>query len=90
MIPLRPPGLARRCWCVPQTAQRRQGMIPTRDTAHLVQDPDGNWVVVGTPKPADGTEWLPPPHLDHGQPRTNTFHHPERFLHNQDDDDESD
>ncbi|MEQ6326640.1 HNH endonuclease signature motif containing protein, partial [Mycobacterium canetti] len=20
------------------------------------------------------TEWLPPPHLDHGQPRTNTFH----------------
>ncbi len=22
------------------------------------------------------TEWLPPPHLDHGQPRTNTFHHP--------------
>ncbi len=24
------------------------------------------------------TEWLPPPHLDHGQPRTNTFHHPER------------
>ncbi|CKN53738.1 Conserved protein of uncharacterised function possible rep13e12 repeat protein [Mycobacterium tuberculosis] len=36
------------------------------------------------------TEWLPPPHLDHGQPRTNTFHHPERFLHNQDDDDEPD
>ncbi|CCG13378.1 REP13E12 repeat-containing protein [Mycobacterium tuberculosis SUMu002] len=26
----------------------------------------------------------------HGQPRTNTFHHPERFLHNQDDDDEPD
>ncbi|EMT34251.1 hypothetical protein MORY_18450, partial [Mycobacterium orygis 112400015] len=23
-------------------------------------------------------------------PRTNTFHHPERFLHNQDDDDEPD
>ncbi|HME76333.1 MAG TPA: HNH endonuclease signature motif containing protein, partial [Mycobacterium sp.] len=22
------------------------------------------------------TEWIPPPHLDHGQPRTNTFHHP--------------
>ncbi len=36
------------------------------------------------------TEWLPPPHLDHGQPRTNTFHHPERFLHNQDDDDKPD
>ncbi len=36
------------------------------------------------------TEWLPPPHLDHGQPWTNTFHHPERFLHNQDDDDKPD
>ncbi|EMT37867.1 HNH endonuclease, partial [Mycobacterium tuberculosis] len=23
-------------------------------------------------------------------PRTNTFHHPERFLHNQDDDDKPD
>jgi hypothetical protein len=42
-------------------AARRQGMIPTRDTAHLVQDPAGNWVVVGTPKPADG---VPPPPLN--------------------------
>ncbi|CKR23259.1 Uncharacterised protein [Mycobacterium tuberculosis] len=29
MIPLRPPGLARRCWCVPQTAQRRWAAQPT-------------------------------------------------------------
>jgi hypothetical protein len=42
-------------------AARKQGMIPTRDTAHLVQAPDGNWVVVGTPKPADG---VPPPPLN--------------------------
>src|ERR1700758_5470804 len=42
-------------------AARNQGMIPTRDTAHLVQDPSGNWVVVGTPKPADG---VPPPPLN--------------------------
>jgi hypothetical protein len=42
-------------------AARKQGMIPTRDTAHLVQDPTGNWVVVGTPKPADG---VPPPPLN--------------------------
>jgi cell division protein FtsB len=42
-------------------AARKQGMIPTRDTAHLVQDPGGNWVVVGTPKPADG---VPPPPLN--------------------------
>jgi hypothetical protein len=34
-------------------------MIPSRDTAHLVQDPTGNWMVVGTPKPAQGVQ--PPP-----------------------------
>jgi hypothetical protein len=32
------------------------------------------------------TEWIPPAHLDHGQPRTNTFHHPEKLLR----DDEAD
>jgi cell division protein FtsB len=42
-------------------AARKQGMIPTRDTAHLIQDPSGNWVIVGTPKPADG---VPPPPLN--------------------------
>lgn len=42
-------------------AARKQGMIPTKDTAHLVQDASGNWVVVGTPKPADG---VPPPPLN--------------------------
>ncbi|BDB40434.1 hypothetical protein Mkiyose1665_58320 [Mycobacterium kiyosense] len=26
------------------------------------------------------TEWIPPDHLDHGQPRTNCMHHPERPL----------
>ena len=36
------------------------------------------------------TEWIPPPHLDHGQPRTNTFHHPERFLRDEDDEDDED
>ncbi len=34
-----------------------------------------------TRKRANGdTEWIPPPHLDHGQPRTNNFHHPEKLL----------
>ncbi|MCK8646467.1 HNH endonuclease signature motif containing protein [Mycobacterium colombiense] len=34
-----------------------------------------------TRKRANGdTEWIPPPHLDSGQPRTNTFHHPEDLL----------
>jgi hypothetical protein len=40
-------------------AARNLGMIPSRDTAHLVQDASGNWIVVGTPKPAQGI--APPP-----------------------------
>jgi Domain of unknown function (DUF222) len=31
------------------------------------------------------TEWIPPPHLDRGQPRVNTFHHPEKLLRADDD-----
>ena len=27
-----------------------------------------------------GVEWIPPPHLDTGQPRINHYHHPERLL----------
>ena len=42
-------------------AARNLGMIPSSDTAHLVQDPIGNWVVVGQPKPAQGA---PPPPLN--------------------------
>ncbi|MGU3501958.1 hypothetical protein [Mycobacterium sp. C31M] len=48
-----PPALAE--------AARGLGMIPSRDTAHLVQDPTGAWMVVGTPKPAEGA---PPPPLN--------------------------
>jgi len=33
-------------------------------------------------------EWIPPPHLDHGQARTNSFHYPERLLRDGDDDDD--
>jgi hypothetical protein len=41
-----------------------------------------------TRKNAKGdTEWIPPPHLDYGQPRTNTFHHPEKLLAPDDEDD---
>jgi hypothetical protein len=40
-----------------------------------------------TRKNAKGdTEWIPPAHLDRGQPRTNPYHHPERFLCDGDDD----
>ncbi len=31
------------------------------------------------------TEWLPPAHLDRGQPRINAFHHPEKLLAPDDD-----
>ncbi|WP_432206561.1 hypothetical protein, partial [Mycobacterium malmoense] len=34
-------------------------------------------------------EWIPPPHLDRNQPRTNTFHHPEKLLRDDDDDDDA-
>src|SRR5271163_5004604 len=45
---------------------------------------DQGWT---TRKNARGdTEWIPPAHLDHGQPRVNTYHHPEKLL--RDDDDE--
>ena len=42
-------------------AARNLGMIPSKDTAHLVLDPGWNWVVVGKPKPAEGA---PPPPLN--------------------------
>jgi hypothetical protein len=39
-----------------------------------------------TRKNAHGdTEWIPPAHLDHGQPRTNTYHHPEKLLRDDED-----
>ncbi len=34
------------------------------------------------------TEWIPPPHLDHGQRRINTYHHPEKLLRAKEDDEE--
>ncbi|MCH9641714.1 MAG: hypothetical protein K0U71_08485, partial [Actinomycetia bacterium] len=33
-----------------------------------------------TTHPNGTTEWIPPPHLDTGQTRTNTYHHPQRNL----------
>ncbi|ETB50954.1 hypothetical protein O976_13160, partial [Mycobacterium avium subsp. paratuberculosis 10-8425] len=36
------------------------------------------------------TEWIPPPHLDRNQPRTNTFHHPEKLLRGENDNGEDD
>jgi hypothetical protein len=45
---------------------------------------DQGWT---TRKNAHGdTEWIPPPHLDHGQPRVNIYHHPEKLLRDDDED----
>ncbi|UVO13598.1 HNH endonuclease [Mycobacterium sp. SVM_VP21] len=46
----------------------------------------GGWQ---TRKRHDGTtQTLPPPHLDHGQPRINHYHHPEKLLGDKDSDDD--
>lgn len=46
----------------------------------------GGWT---TRKNARGdTEWLPPPHLQRGQPRTNAYWHPEKLLRTEDDGDD--
>jgi Domain of unknown function (DUF222) len=53
---------------------------------HRIIQP-GGW---STRKNAHGeTEWIPPPHLDRGQPRTNKFHHPEKLLRTGDDDEDA-
>lgn len=45
---------------------------------HPLVEP-GGWT---TQINADGeVEWLPPLRLDHGQPRINALHHPEKLLH---------
>ena len=54
-------------------------------TQHGIIQP-GKW---STRKNARGdTEWIPPPHLDRGQPRTNTYWHPEKLLRDGDDDED--
>ncbi len=51
---------------------------------HLVQP--GGWSTRKNER--SDTEWIPPPALDRGQPRTNMFHHPEKLLRDAGDDDE--
>ncbi len=56
-------------------------------TQHRIVQP-GGW---STRKNAKGeTEWIPPPHLDRGQPRTNTYWHPEKLLRADNDEDDED
>ena len=51
-------------------------------------DDDGGWTT--TINAHGQVEWTPPPHLDTGQTRINTYHHPERLLRPPDDPDEDD
>lgn len=53
------------------------------DRMTLACKPDHKMVDKGwrTIKLGNGaTQWIPPPHLDHGQARVNDYHHPERFV----------
>ncbi|WP_324738514.1 HNH endonuclease signature motif containing protein [Mycobacterium sp. 5-140-3-2] len=50
---------------------------------HRMLDP-GGWTTRKNPR--GDTEWKPPPHLERNRPRTNTFHHPEKLLRDDDDD----
>ena len=55
------------------------------DRLTLACKPDHTMVDKGwrTIKLGNGdTQWIPPPHLDHGQPTTNDYHHPERIFDN--------
>ncbi len=59
------------------------------DDLTLACGPDNRLVEEGwtTRTNAHGeTEWIPPPHLDRGQPRINPYHHPERYLRDSDGD----
>ena len=48
---------------------------------HRLLKPDG-WSTRTTT--SGDTQWIPPPQLDTGQPRTNNFHHPEKILADED------
>jgi hypothetical protein len=59
------------------------GGLTDIDRLTLACKPDHKLVDRGwrTIKLRDGrTQWIPPPHLDHGQARTNDYHHPERSF----------
>lgn len=76
-------------WCeVHHTEDWARGGHTNIDKLTLACQPDHNLAEQGwrTIKLGNGqTQWIPPPHLDHGQPRTNNYHHPERFFEDEND-----
>ena len=83
-------------WCEVHHAKKDwgKGGDTNIDELTLACGPDNRLVKSDgwtTRKRKDGTtEWIPPPELDHGQPRTNTYHHPERMLKDDGEDGETD
>ena len=83
------------CWCQAHHAEKdwAAGGQTNIDELTLACGPHNRDVKSDgwkTRKRPDGTtEWIPPPHLDHGQRRTNSYFHPERMLPD-DADDETD
>src|SRR5271166_1085387 len=71
-------------WCeVHHVDDWAAGGLTDIDNLTLACKPDHTLADKGwrTMKLANGqTQWIPPPHLDHGQARTNDYHHPERFF----------
>ncbi|WP_343600915.1 HNH endonuclease signature motif containing protein [Mycobacterium sp.] len=71
-------------WCeAHHTDGWARGGNTDADKLTLACKPDNELAEKGwkTIKLANGdTQWIPPPHLDHGQSRTNGYHHPERYL----------
>ena len=73
-------------WCQVHHAAKdfAKGGQTNVDDLSLARGPDNRLVTDGgwtTRKNDKGeTEWIPPPNLDHGQRRTNTYFHPEKML----------
>ncbi|BBY08023.1 hypothetical protein MNVI_33410 [Mycobacterium noviomagense] len=76
-------------WCeVHHTEDWARGGHTNIDKLTLACHPDHTLAENGwrTIKLANGqTQWIPPPHLDHGQPTTNNYHHPERYFGREED-----
>lgn len=70
-----------------------QGGLTNIDDLTFACGPHNRLITPGgwkTRKRRDGTtEWIPPPHLDTGQTRVNNHHHPENFLLENNDQDET-
>lgn len=78
-------------WCeVHHVDDWARGGLTNADKLTFGCKPDHNLAEKGwrTIKLVNGdTQWIPPPELDHGQPRTNDYHHPERFFTAEDEQD---